>query len=128
MLTIESVNRVAFLQSCLPTDATPYDIPEIQALISLHITRNDEELTAEKDVRRPGRPPSTKELALAQEKEKDEKEYDGGFWVPDLRDEETIFSLRHWSGDWSGLNMMRFVRIDQKGVLKDSSFPPKGQS
>lgn len=60
--------------------------------------------------------------------ELDNREYDSGLWIPDLRDEETLFSLRNWQGEWSGLNTMGFVRVTRKGEVKESSFPPKGQS
>jgi translation machinery-associated protein 16 len=128
-----TVQRVAFFQSCLPTSdttskPTPYDTPSIQSLIALFLSRFDSELATLKAERRPGRPPATREVAIKQQLELDNREYDSGLWIPDLRDEETLFSLRNWQGEWSGLNTMGFVRVTRKGEVKESSFPPKGQS
>jgi translation machinery-associated protein 16 len=67
-------------------------------------------------------------VAITQQLEADTKEYDSGLWIPDLRDEETLFTLRNWEGDWSGLNNMKFVRVMRDGEVRASSFPPKGQS
>lgn len=126
-----TVQRISFLQSCLPPSPeplTPYDAESIQSLISLFLTRFDTELAALKSERRPGRPPTTRETAIKQQLEADSKEYDSGLWIPDLRDEETLFSLRNWAGEWSGLNVMGFVRVTSGGEVRASSFPPKGQS
>jgi translation machinery-associated protein 16 len=122
------VQRIAFLQSCLPEKPTPYDLPSIQSLIAIFLSRFDEEFASLKAERRPGRPPVTRETAIKQQLEFDRKEYDSGLWVPDMRDEETLFSLRNWGGEWSGLNMMKWIRITKTGNVKESSFPPKGQS
>ncbi|KIW00864.1 uncharacterized protein PV09_07621 [Verruconis gallopava] len=125
------LQRVSFFQSCLPeapAQVTPYDIESIQSLIKILLSRFDDELAALKAERRPGRPPATRELAIKQQLEADSKEYESGLWIPDLRDEETLFSLRNWKGEWSGLNVMKFVRLNRKGEVRESSFPPKGQS
>ena len=125
------VQRISFLQSCLPSPPeplTPYSISDIQSLLELFFARFDEDLAALKAERRPGRPPVTRETAIKNQLDADRKEYDSGLWIPDLRDEETLFSLRNWQGDWSGLNIMKFVRVTRSGDVRDSSFPPKGQS
>jgi translation machinery-associated protein 16 len=67
-------------------------------------------------------------VAIKQQLDADNKEYDAGLWIPDMRDEETLFSLRNWGGEWSGLNIMGFVRVSREGEIRASSFPPKGQS
>jgi len=126
-----TVQRISFLQSCLPTapePLTPYDTAAIQDLLSLFLARFDEELASIKAERRPGRPPVTREVAITQQLEADRKEYLSGLWIPDRRKEETLFPLRNWEGDWAGLNNMKFVRVMKGGEIKASSFPPTGQS
>lgn len=128
---METVQRITFLQSCLPPSPaalTPYDPPSIQTLLSLFLARFDDELATLKAERRPGRPPVTREVAITQQLEADAKEYVSGLWIPDLREEETLFTLRNWDGDWAGLNNMKFVRVMRDGEVRGSSFPPTGQS
>ena len=90
--------------------------------------RDDDELLELQANRRPGRPTSTREDRLRQRIEAEESEYNTGFWVPDMRDAESKTSLRQWSGDWSSLSSLRFIRMTKKGEIRISSFPPKGLS
>lgn len=54
-------------------------LPEFHELITdLWLTRNDEALRNEESIRRKGRPPSAKELALKEQKLQDETEYRSG--------------------------------------------------
>lgn len=95
---------------------------------SSYIARDDEELEVLKAQRRPGRPPSTQEDRLRHRVENDEAEYRSGFWIPDVRDEDVRVKLSRWSGEWSALNTLKFIRIASGGGIKPSSFPPKGLS
>ena len=92
------------------------------------IGRDDEELESLKAQRRPGRPPSSQEDRLRHRKEDEQREYRSGFWVPELRDEQSRLKLERWNGEWAALNTLKFVRIDSGGGIKPSSFPPKGLS
>lgn len=92
------------------------------------ISRDDEELEEIRSQRRPGRPASKAEERLAEAKDAEEREHKGGFWVPDLRDEDSRSKLEGWNGDWAGLNSLHFVRVVKKGDIKPSTFPPKGLS
>jgi translation machinery-associated protein 16 len=78
--------------------------------------------------KRPGRPSTNQEDQLGYRIEAEEKEFQSGFWVPDVRDEEGTRKLRAWSGDWSSLNTLKFVRIGKEGDARGSTFPPKGLS
>ena len=80
------------------------------------------------DERRPGRPRSTREDLLKQRKAMDEREYDGGFWMPDITEAANLKILREWNGEWTQLGTLKYVRIAKSGTVHDSSFPPKGQS
>jgi len=78
--------------------------------------------------RRAGRPSSTKEDQIRQQKDAEQREFRAGFWVPDIMDEESREKLERWGGDWAGLNTLRFVRVVEGGGIKQSTFPPKGLS
>jgi translation machinery-associated protein 16 len=122
------IDRIAFFQERLPETLHPIVMEDIQALISEHLARNDEEIDLLKAERRPGRPASNRQTMLEDLKKTEEREYDSGFWLPNLQDEETLVKLDQWKGDWIGLGIMRFVRIDRAGVAKESQFPPRGAS
>ena len=83
-------------------------IGEVQALIGDYLNRNDEEVDLLKAERRPGRPASTRQTLLEDQKKTEQREYDSGFWLPNLQDEETLVKLDKWQGDWIGLGVMRF--------------------
>lgn len=82
-----------------------------------------EELQAE---RRADRPPSNKENLRKMELDQLRQEYVSGFWMPDLRNANTLKLFRIWDQDWSSLNVITFVRVMQDGTVSESKFPPKG--
>jgi translation machinery-associated protein 16 len=92
------------------------------------IDREDEELAQARQQRRPGRPPSKAEERISQRKEAEEREFRGGFWIPELRNEESRAKVEKWAGEWGGLNTLDFVRIAKAAGMKSSSFPPKASS
>ena len=122
------IDRVAFCQEWLPATLHPLEIDKIQALILLYLSRNDAELDQLKAERRAGRPPSTRQTLLEQQKKVEGKEHESGFWLPNLQDEETLVKLDVWKGDWVGLGTVRFVRVGTTGSVKESQFPPRGSS
>jgi translation machinery-associated protein 16 len=122
------LERVAFFRDRLPETLHPLDLDQMKSLVLEFLTRHDEELEQLKAERRPGRPPATRQTALEQQIEVEKKEFESGFWVPNLQDEETLQKLDGWKGDWLSLAVMRFVRVDEKGVLRESQFPPRGAS
>lgn len=100
----------------------------VHADLKSYIQRDDDELATLKAQRRKGRPPSTDEERLIQMIDSEQREFRGGFWLPDLRDEDGRLKLEKWSGDWAGMNSLKFVRVAETGAIRPSSFPPKGQS
>jgi translation machinery-associated protein 16 len=58
----------------------------------------------------------------------EEREYVSGFWIPDMMNTENLKKLHLWSGEWTSLNTLAYVRIKKDGEVNPSSFPPKGQS
>ena len=121
-------DRIAFFQDRLPETLHPMVMEDIQALIPEYLARNDEEIDLLKAERRPGRPASNRQTLLEDLKKTEDREYDSGFWLPNLQDEETLIKLDRWKGGWIGLGILRFVRIDRAGVAKESQFPPRGAS
>lgn len=122
------IDRVEFFQDRLPEPLHPLEVEKIQSLVREYVERNDTEIEQLKAERRQGRPPSSRQTMFEQQKQADEKEFESGFWLPNLQDEETLIKLDQWRGDWVGLGTMKFVRIDSKGALRDSQFPPRGAS
>ncbi|KAK5114369.1 hypothetical protein LTR62_002621 [Meristemomyces frigidus] len=120
------LERVAFLQDNLPETLHPLEVPAIQELIAEYLGRNDDEIGQLHSERRPGRPPGTRLTLLEQLRSGEGKEYETGFWVPNLADEVTLVKLDGWKGDWIGLANMRFVRVDAGGKVHESQFPPRG--
>lgn len=92
------------------------------------MNRDGEELASLSSERRPGRPSSNREDLLKQRIVAEEREYDAGFWIPDMTDAPNVKLLSDWNGEWTSLNILKYVRLSKDGVKHSSSFPPKGQS
>jgi translation machinery-associated protein 16 len=98
----------------------------VHHVIAKYLRREDEALAALKAERRPGRPKSTKQTLLEQQQDQEQKEYESGFWMPDMQSEATLTKLRNWKGEWIALSPLGYVRVDKAGNKKESAFPPKG--
>ncbi|MCJ1452798.1 hypothetical protein MMC28_003142 [Mycoblastus sanguinarius] len=122
------MQRIAHFQGAAKAGPGPIELERIHGLIQGYLSRNDEEFAEIKSQRRPGRPSSTREDLLKQLMVTEDREYDAGFWLPDLRDEGNLGILRDWKGEWTALNTLKYVRIARDGSMKQSSFPPKGLS
>ncbi|WPG97922.1 Hypothetical protein R9X50_00070500 [Acrodontium crateriforme] len=122
------LERITFLQDNLPDTLHPLDVAEIQALVREYLDRYNEEIDQLKAERRPGRPASTRQTQLEQQRQVENSEYESGFWIPNVQDEETLQKLDNWKGDWLGLGIMRFIRVNSTGDVLQSQFPPRGAS
>lgn len=122
------IDRVAFFRNNLPETLHPLEMEKIRALVQDYLARGDEELDQLRAERRTGRPASTRQTLLEQQRKMEEKEFESGFWMPNLQDDETLTKLDGWKGDWVGLGVMRFVRVSKDGAVGESSFPPRGAS
>jgi translation machinery-associated protein 16 len=122
------VERVGWFRSAVAESEGSLTDEELRILTSSFIARENDDLEAAKAERRPGRPPSKAEERIIDRRDFEEREYKSGFWIPDLRSLEGREKLDRWSGDWAGLNTLTFVRLTKDGIIKPSSFPPKGQS
>ncbi|KAJ9603862.1 translation machinery-associated protein 16 [Cladophialophora chaetospira] len=123
-----AVDRVAWFKAALEGSSGPLSDDEMHILTQSFIGREDDELAEAKKQRRPGRPPTKTEERISQRKDAEDRESRGGFWVPELRDEESRLKVERWTGDWGGLNTLSFVRVVKSGPIKPSSFPPKAGS
>lgn len=122
------VERVAWLQEAVKQYEEPPSEPEIQQLVQDFIAREQEELDEIKAAHRPGRPKSKAEERIQDRVDAEEREYKGGFWMPDLRNEGCVEKLKRWGGQWGGLSTMTYIRVVKDAEIKPSSFPPKGLS
>jgi translation machinery-associated protein 16 len=98
---------------------------DILVEVEQYIARSETKLVVLEGERRPGRPMGREEERVRRRKEDEENEFETGFWVPDLRDEENLRRLREWKGDWVGLNVVRFVRVRSDGDIVAASWPPR---
>ncbi|KAI4105538.1 MAG: hypothetical protein LQ339_003380 [Xanthoria mediterranea] len=124
------LQRISFFQSAAQEEGAsgPFTIESMQALIEIYLDRDAHELSTIQSQRRPGRPPSTAEDTLKQRIEVEAKEYRSGYWIPDMADVENLGRLKGWNEQWTGLGMLKYVRIARDGSRHVSSFPPKGKS
>ncbi|MCJ1362267.1 hypothetical protein MMC16_001369 [Acarospora aff. strigata] len=122
------IQRVTFFQQVAREAAEPVSSQVVQHLVQGYIDRDHEELAEVKRERRPGRPSSTREDLLKQRIDTENREYDTGFWIPDVEDSDNISQLEKWTGEWTSLNTLKYVRLSRDGKKRSSSFPPGAQS
>ncbi|KAK7528101.1 translation machinery-associated protein 16 [Phyllosticta citriasiana] len=125
------LERLAHIQDALASThstASALTLPAMHDLVESCIARDAEELETLRAARRAGRPPTSREQLLLQRVDRENKEFDGGFYVPDLEDAETVDKVRAWDGEWVSCNSMRFVRLTRAGEKRDSAWPPNGMS
>ncbi|KAI9772040.1 MAG: hypothetical protein M1840_001328 [Geoglossum simile] len=108
------LQRVAFFQQAAKEAKEPFTIEFTQSLIQTYIHRDDEELSKLKKERRPGRPSSTREDMLKQKAEMERKEFETGFNTPDMQDGKNVEALLRWTGEWTSLSNIKFVRIAER--------------
>ncbi|PRT54224.1 Translation machinery-associated protein 16 [Wickerhamiella sorbophila] len=111
--------RLHFFKSFIEKiEQESYTIPEIHDMIVAYIERNSDELDQLKSQRRPGRPSSSRQDSLQMQLEYDDREYNDGFTLPDLRDPQVVKALKAWKGSVGGTNTLVSIRI-----ARDASEP-----
>ncbi|KAI1344408.1 translation machinery-associated protein 16 [Xylariaceae sp. FL0016] len=121
------IERAAFFQEAVKlNEGQPFKTDTIKELINTYVHQYDDELSELKKARRPGRPASAKEDLLKVKIGSLQKEYQTGFLVPILDDEDNVALLGRWEGSWSYLTTLKWARITIEGSKQSSSFPPKG--
>ncbi|KAM0251343.1 hypothetical protein ACHAP5_001652 [Fusarium lateritium] len=102
------------------------DIDEVKRMIHSFVHQYDEEYSAAKKSRRPGRPASVKEDLLKAKIDILEEEYKGGFVMPDLLENSNVNALHLWEGSWSYLTQLKWCKVNSEGQLRPTSFPSGG--
>ncbi|CZR64198.1 probable TMA16 Protein putative involved in cytoplasmic ribosome function [Phialocephala subalpina] len=123
------MERAAYFQEAIrANDGKPLEVDTIQSLVKTFVHQHNEEFSQLKKERRPGRPASTREDLLRIKIAADIKEYEDGFYLPELTDETNVVLLNRWEGSWSYLATLKWVRMNSNGEAREAKFPPKGQS
>ncbi|PBP20840.1 putative Translation machinery-associated protein 16 [Diplocarpon rosae] len=123
------IQRATYFQEAIrANDGKPLDLETVKSLIQSFVHQKDEEFSQLMKERRPGRPASTREDLLKTKIAADEKEYENGFYLPDLTDENNVIFLDRWEGSWPYLSTLKWVRISSSGQIQEAKFPPKGES
>jgi translation machinery-associated protein 16 len=121
------VHRVKFVQDAVSDRAEPLATADVRALAAEYVDRNSSELEEIQAARRPGRPPGLREVLLREQRDADEREFEAGYWMPDVTDPATLEAIKRWNGRWVMLNTMGFVRVTREGERRESGFPPTGK-
>jgi translation machinery-associated protein 16 len=127
-VSLHPVNRILFLQDHIPDPQRPMTDAEVHKVIAAYLHREDDLLATLKAERRAGRPKSTRHTLLEQQRDQEQKEYESGFWIPNMQDDNNLTKLRNWKGEWISLSCLGYVRVEKAGSIKDSAFPPSGAS
>ncbi|KAI9694295.1 MAG: hypothetical protein M1820_009054 [Bogoriella megaspora] len=123
-----SIERVQFFRDAADERQATFTFEETQALIEVFLKRDSEQLSELKEKRRPGRPSSTAQDLLQAKHDLENKEYNSGFWIPDMEDGDNILMLQAWDGQWSSMSTMNYVRITRSGSKQTSQFPPNREN
>ncbi|KAG9247465.1 translation machinery-associated protein 16 [Calycina marina] len=123
------VVRAAYFQEAVrANDQKPLELSAIQNLIHDFVHQHDEDYSMMKKERRAGRPASTREDMLKMKIAADEKEYENGFYMPDLADTDNVIYLDRWEGTYTYLSSLKWVLVSRSGEVKVTKFPPKGEA
>ncbi|KAF3479965.1 uncharacterized protein GIQ15_06941 [Arthroderma uncinatum] len=122
------VDRVVYFSDCIKDLETPPTSEDVVKLLQQYLDRLKPELKEQQDAHRKGRPPSKRQEVLTEKIAAEEKEYETGFWMPDLESEDNMKRLRNWNQEWSAMSNLKFVRLTKDGGKRPSLFPPKGLS
>ncbi|KAB8293011.1 hypothetical protein EYC80_007373 [Monilinia laxa] len=124
------LERALYFQDAIKKNGVkPLELDAIHSLITTFVHQHDEELNALKKERRPGRPASTREDLLKIKIAADEKEYENGFYLPDLTNSDNVMAFALWENStWSYLNTLKWMRLSSNGHIQETKFPPKGSS
>ncbi|KAK1766523.1 translation machinery-associated protein 16 [Phialemonium atrogriseum] len=120
------LERASFFQRAIrENDGRPLQIEAVQSKIQEFIHQYDEEYETITKARRAGRGASAREDLLKAKISSLEKEYQNGFFLPDLTTVENVPLLDRWEGTWSYLTNVTWVRVNTSGNVQPSSFPPR---
>ncbi|EJT44638.1 TMA16-like protein [Saccharomyces kudriavzevii IFO 1802] len=116
---IHELSRVKFMQDVVNSktfkEQPIFDHAHTREFIQSFIERDDAELNELKTKRRSNRPPSNRQVSLQHRRDQELREFSAGFLCPDLSDAKNMEFLRNWNGTFGLLNILRLIRIDDKG-------------
>jgi translation machinery-associated protein 16 len=122
-----AVQRIRFVQDAVAEREEPLSTEEVRALAAEYVDRNAAELEEVQAARRPGRPADLREVLLREQRDGDEREFEAGYWMPDVTDAVTLEAIKKWNGRWVMLNTIGFIRVTREGERRESGFPPTGK-
>ncbi|KZP01685.1 hypothetical protein CALVIDRAFT_552025 [Calocera viscosa TUFC12733] len=107
---------VAKNHKALEQEALALTLSEVHGILrDVWLTRFDHLIEAEQAARRKGRPRSTKEDKLLEQKMKDTEDYRTGLEIPDLTHPATVALFRKWNADDPGfLPLLRWIRVSSE--------------
>ncbi|KAJ3481658.1 hypothetical protein NLG97_g7767 [Lecanicillium saksenae] len=121
------VDRIEYFHNQLKEkDVTSLELSEVQNLIHNFVHQHDEELDEVKKARRPGRPASTREDLLKRKIDTLEEEWEKGFLIPNIFDEENGQKLLGYEGSWAYLATIAWSKVSKAGKVSKGDFPSKG--
>lgn len=109
------LSGIEFMKDCVNEMAEQeiFLMEQMKSFIERYISRHDEELKELKDQRRPGRPPTSRQLLLEVTVENERQVYATGFRIPDLNNKETVERLKLWNGTSGGTTVMKFIHVSK---------------
>ncbi|OAR02566.1 hypothetical protein LLEC1_04005 [Akanthomyces lecanii] len=121
------VDRIEYFHNYLKEkDVTRLELPEVQTLIHNYVHQHDEELNEVKKARRPGRPASNREDQLKRKVDTLEEEYEKGFLIPNVFDEDNSRKLMGYEGSWAYIATIAWSKVSKAGKISNGDFPSKG--
>ncbi|XWW92657.1 hypothetical protein V2A60_000582 [Cordyceps javanica] len=121
------VDRIEYFHHYLTErDVSKLELSEVQTLIHNFVHQYDEEFDEVKKARRPGRPASTREDLLKRKIDALEDEYEKGFLIPDVFDEDNGKKLIGYEGSWAYLATIAWSKVSKAGKVSKGDFPSKG--
>ncbi|KAF3926741.1 hypothetical protein ABW21_db0206558 [Orbilia brochopaga] len=98
-------------------EAAQLSVADILAHVERFLSSIDEEIQQLAATRRVGRPRSAQEDRLRNLLEREQAEFDAGYEIPDLLDDEGARLLRGWSGRAADVAQLKTRRITRDGRL-----------
>ena len=122
----QRVDRVKYFQERLPEQ--PMNADSMVLLIHEYLARHEDEMEDLEAARKPGRQMSKKQRELEKLVCKENDQFDdlgrnGGLWIPDLRDEDTLAKLKLWQGHHAGLDIIKGIKVNMFGQVRELSQP-----
>ncbi|ATY58381.1 translation machinery-associated protein, putative [Cordyceps militaris CM01] len=121
------VDRIQYFQNHLKErDVFQLELSEVQTLIYNFVHQYDEEFNEVKKARRPGRAATAREDLLKRKIDALEEEYEKGFLIPDVFDEDQGKKLFGYEGSWAYIATISWSKVSKAGKISKGDIPSKG--